>query len=173
MTAQLPVSALALGDNSIVLQLFLDQKGIAEQTLQVVRLDPSPGCEVQADFIRGVVLKNKKPVFPIGLFGHTLQCRLGEDGCTDDEEYLFKFLAEDIGFDTLVRSRRARNLAAFVKLAEKYGMDVITWSYPQANTRISEVKWRFREYDLEKLVLPEHIQQKPMRKMFPGKAGYV
>ncbi len=159
ITAQLPVSALALGKNNVEMKLLLDEKQLAAQKLQVVRLEPHSGCEVQADFIRGLVLKNKQPVFPVGIYGHSLQQRLGEDGCTDDEEYLFKFLAEDIGFDTLIRSKSSRNLAAYVRLAEKYGMDVVNWAYPPADTSMDRVQWNFRHYALEKLALPEHIQQ--------------
>ena len=52
-------------------------------------------------------------------------------------------------------------------------MDVITWSYPQADTYMNRIKGAFREYDLEKLVLPEHIQQamKNDKEFWSGKDG--
>jgi hypothetical protein len=162
ITAQLPVSALALGNNTVAMKLLLDEQQLAGQKLKIVRLEPRPGCEVQADFIRGLVLKDKKPIFPVGIYGYTLQQRLGEDGCTDDEEYLFKFLAENVGFDTVIRGSTSRNLSAFVKLAEKYGLNVINWAYPPADTSMDRVKWSFRHYDLDKLALPEHIRQAMM-----------
>ncbi|MGI6088023.1 MAG: hypothetical protein ACOYCD_08820, partial [Kiritimatiellia bacterium] len=99
--------------------------------LNLIRLEPRPGYETKADFIKGVVLKDNQPYFPIGLFGHTLQCRLGVNGSTEDDEDLFRFLAEDIGLNTIVRTRQSTNTVTFMNLAEKYGLNVITWTSPQ------------------------------------------
>jgi len=98
-------------------------------------LEPRPGYETKADFIKGVLLKDQQPIFPVGIIGHSLQSRLGVGGCVDDDESLFQYLAKDIGLNTLVRSTNT-NVPAFMRLAEKYGLNVITWTYSQGSPKL-------------------------------------
>ncbi|MGI6088300.1 MAG: hypothetical protein ACOYCD_10245 [Kiritimatiellia bacterium] len=131
MTLAIPLPKLAMGDNKVRVRVLIDGRELAAQTLNIVRLEPRPGYETKADFIRGALLKDNQPYFSIALFGHTLQRRLGMNGSKEDDEDLFRFLAEDIGLNTIVRIRSATNTVAFLSLAEKYGLNVITWTSPQ------------------------------------------
>ncbi len=131
MIPAVPLPALAIGDNMARVSVLLDERELAAQDVKIIRLAPRPGYETKADYIKGVILKDNRQFFPVGLFGHTLQRRLGINGCEEDDENLFRFLAEDIGLNTIIRSKSATNTAAFMNLAQKYGLNVITWTSPQ------------------------------------------
>lgn len=130
MTPAVPVAALSLGDNSVQLRVLLNGKELAAEKLNVMRLEPRSGYETKSDFIKGMLLKDGQPFFAIGICGHTLQQRLGLRDCNENDEAVFRFLAEDIGLNTIVRMRSATNLPAFMQLAEKHGLHVVNWSYP-------------------------------------------
>ncbi len=131
ITPAIPLSKLGQGVNEVKISILMDGNELAQQTVNIVRLDSRPGFETKADFIKGIVLKDGQPFFPVGLYGHTLQRRLGVNGSKEDDEELFRFLAEDIGLNTIIRSKSATNTVAFMHLAEKYGLNVITWTSPQ------------------------------------------
>ncbi len=131
MTPTIPLSALHIGDNAVTVRILKAGRELASKTINVVRLEPRPGFETKADFVRGVILKEQTPIFPIGICGHALQRRLGLNGCTEDDEALFKYLAEDIGLNMVVRGDGSTNAPAFMQMAKKYGLDVVTWTSPQ------------------------------------------
>ncbi len=125
MTPGVPVANLTPGDNAATVQVLVDGRILAKNTLNIIRLEPRPGYETQADFIKGVLLKDKQPLFPVGIASHPLQMRLGMRDCQENDETLFKYLAEDIGFNFITRDQTAKNTAAFMELAEKYGLYVM------------------------------------------------
>ena len=131
MTLAIPLSKLALGNNKVRVRVLMDGRELAGELLIISRLEPRTGYETKVDFIKGTLLKDNQPYFPIGLFGHTLQRRLGINGSKEEDEDLFRFLAEDIGLNTIVRMKSATNTVAFMNLAEKYGLNVISWTSPQ------------------------------------------
>ncbi|MGI6087965.1 MAG: sugar-binding protein [Kiritimatiellia bacterium] len=134
LTPTIPLAALQHGDNTVKVRILSDGRELASQTVNIVRLEPRPGYETKADFIRGVILKEQEPIFPVGIYGQSLQARLGVNGCQEDDEDLFRFLAEDIGINTIVNptdQKGATNTFAFMNLAEKYGLNVILWNSPQ------------------------------------------
>ena len=67
MTPEIPLRALKIGDNTVGIRIISDGKELASQKLAVQRLEPRPGFEVKTDFIKGVMLKDDKPVFPVGI----------------------------------------------------------------------------------------------------------
>lgn len=125
MTPSVPVDKLALGDNAATIRIVVDGRELAAKTLNIIRLEPRPGYETQADFIKGVLLKDKQPIFPVGIFATPLQVRLGQQESQENDEALFKYLAEDIGFNFVTRNRGVKNPEAFMELAEKYGLYVM------------------------------------------------
>ncbi len=131
-----PLSVLEYGDNTVMVRVFLDGAELAARPLNLVRLAPRPGYETKADFVRGVLLKDQEPFFPVGICGHNLQFRLGARGSQEDDEKIFKFLAQDVGLNLVVRSGGATNAAAYMDLAEKYGLMVITWNYSTFCTKL-------------------------------------
>ncbi len=131
MTPTVPVAKLVLGTNIVQVRLMLEGRELAAEPVTIVRLPPRPGHEVQADLLHGRLLKDKQPIFPVGMVGYALQMRLDIAGSTEDDEDMFKFLAEDIGLNCLVRSKTSKHTAAFMALAEKYGFYVINWTAPQ------------------------------------------
>ena len=128
MTADIPLAALALGSNAVTVRILAEGKELTSAALGVRRLTPRPGYETKVDFIKGVLLKDQQPIFPVAMMGHSLQSRFGVGGCADDDEAMFRYLANEIGFNAVVRST-GTNVPAFMRLAEKYGLNVITWSY--------------------------------------------
>ncbi len=135
MTLNLPLATLPLGETPVTVRVLLDGRELASAVRPVVRRAPRPGREVKADVLTGALLKDGQPMFPVGLVGHALQMRLGVAGSTDDDDAMFRYLAEDIGINTVVRSS-ATNLPAFLRLAEKYGLAVVTWSYSHGCTKL-------------------------------------
>lgn len=131
MTPTLPTSKLKIGENQVTVHAMLDGKELASRTLTMTRLEARPGYEVQADFIKGVLLKDKRPFFPVGIDAQTLQYQLDVNGRGDNDESLFKYLSENIGLNTVVRHAMSKNIPAFMNLAEKYGLNVINWASPQ------------------------------------------
>ncbi len=129
MTPAVPLSALKFGDNAVMVRVLLDGMELAARPINLIRLAPRPGYEAKADFTRGVLLKDQEPFFPVGICGHSLQFRLGARGSLEDDEEVFQFLADDVGLNLVVRSGGATNAAAFMDLAEKYGLMVVTWNY--------------------------------------------
>jgi hypothetical protein len=129
MAPAVPLSVLDFGDNKVMVRVVLDGAELAARPLNLVRLEPRPGYETKADFVRGVLLKDQEPFFPVGICAHNLQFRLGARGSLEDDGEMFKFLAEDVGLNLVVRSGGATNAAAFMDLAEKYGLMVVTWNY--------------------------------------------
>ncbi len=99
---------------------------LASKQLNVKRLDPRPGFEVKCDFIKGVILKDGRPIFPVGIYNNVKIY----------DENLFKFL-KDAGFTTLVNEHITKDPDAatlanaqaerFAQMAEKSGLDVIEW----------------------------------------------
>ncbi len=126
MTPGLPLNALQLGDNTVIARLIAAGQELAAKTLTVKRLDPRPGFEVKCDFINGAILKDGRPIFPVGIYNNVKIY----------DENLFKFL-KDAGFTTLVNEHITKDPGAaplanaqaerFAKLADKYGLDVIEW----------------------------------------------
>ena len=119
MTTEIPLGTLKTGENALELNIISDGKKIASAQLVVRRLEPRPGFEVKTDFIKGIMLKNDKPVFPVGICTHS---RGGKE--------LFKYLS-DVGFNLLVGSWEYKELAEFMRLTETYGMNVFAWTSPQ------------------------------------------
>ncbi len=161
MTVGLPVSGLAMGRQTVTVRVLLDGVELASQPVPVTRLEPRPGFEVQADRLRGVLLKNQEPFFPVGVYGHTLQWRLGVQNCEDDDEAMFRFLGEDIGLNLVVRSGSpaSAHLPRFMELAQRYGLQVITWTYPVAHAPMSMMRQRLGgRVDFSTLDLPESIR---------------
>lgn len=131
MTPEIPLAKLKEGENQVSIRLIAAGKNLATRDLIVRRLAPRPGYEVKLDFIKGIMLKNEQPFFPVGVYAHFLYPQPVEAGEECPAERVFKFLGEDIGMNTIVRVHGAEHLERFVDLADKYGLDVITWSYPQ------------------------------------------
>ncbi|MBT4818375.1 MAG: hypothetical protein HN742_09455 [Lentisphaerae bacterium] len=124
---EIPVDKLALGENALALSLSEGGRQLATTTIMLRRLKPRPGFEVKTDRFRGVVLKDGTPFFPVGIVMH---------GVTSKHEQVFKFLAEEIGFNTLVRSGTYKDSTyrsdlndaqAYMDLAVKYGFSVVNW----------------------------------------------
>ncbi len=160
MMVGLPVSDLAMGEQPVTLRLRLDGAELAAQTVPVVRLEPRPGYEVQVDRLRGVLLKDQQPFFPMGIYGHTLQWRLGVEGCPLDDEPMFRFLAEEMGLNVVCRVHGAQtNIPRFMELAERYGLRVITWTYPTVFWPMNMMRARLGgRVDFTSLDLPESIR---------------
>ena len=124
---EIPVGKLVIGENVLTVSLSDRDKELATADLRVRRLKPRPGFEVKVDYFRGVVLKDGVPFFPIGIVMH---------GVASKHEGVFKFLSEEIGLNTLVRSgtyldstyRSDLNDAkAYMDLAAKYGFSIVNW----------------------------------------------
>ena len=124
---QIPVQALAFGENALSVSLSERDRELATTSVTVRRLEPRPGFEVKADYFRGAVLKNGKPFFPVGLVMHSI---------TSKHEKVFRFLAEEIGLNTLVRSGTYEasdyrsdldDAKRYMDLAAKYGFSIVNW----------------------------------------------
>ncbi len=142
MTPEVPVDALRIGHNTLVVRLVSAGKELARRTLGIQRLTPRPGFEVKTDFIKGVLLKDGQPIFPVGIYVPLWSEQAWGDPASmagGGEEELFKYL-KDVGFNTLVNSHSINtnthyrsattNADMFARLADKYGMNVIEWIAP-------------------------------------------
>ncbi len=140
LATAIPLSALEEGDNPLTVRLLAGDRELAARPLTVRRLAPRPGREIKMDYARGIMLKDGQPLFALGIFGHTLQGRLDAGVCDDDDEYVFRHLGET-GLNTLIRTHGEKeNLDRYMRLAEKYGLNVITWSYPRVAHPLSTFK---------------------------------
>ncbi|MGI6088245.1 MAG: choice-of-anchor Q domain-containing protein [Kiritimatiellia bacterium] len=140
-TLAIPLSEFDFGENALDLQLVSGADILAEKRLTVRRHQPRPGYEVKADFSKGILLKNDKPVFPVGMsvahWDSNYAFKVEASG--NDQEEAIKYLGE-AGFTTLILENfckqpdtyqaRAADSALFASLADKYGMDVLDWSSP-------------------------------------------
>ena len=124
---EIPVSELAFGENVLALSLSDRGRELATANVSVRRLKPRPGFEVKTDSFRGVVLKDGVPFFPVGIVMHSI---------TSKHEEVFRFLSEEIGLNTLVRSgtyRESRwrsdldDAKPYMELAAKYGFSIVNW----------------------------------------------
>ncbi len=147
MTPEIPVDAFSIGHNPLIVRLISAGKELARRTLSVQRLEPRPGFEVKTDFIKGILLKDDRPIFPVGIYvplwsDHTWSNpESAAGGCEED---LFRYL-KDVGFNTLVNAHpmntnthcrsATTNTDIFARLADKYGMNVVEWVSPHPRTR--------------------------------------
>lgn len=124
---QIPVRRLALGESVLTLALSDGGRELATASVRVRRLKPRPGFEVKVDNFRGVVLKDGEPFFPVGMVMH---------GIMSKHEEVFKFLREEIGLNTLVRSGTYRestyrsdieDAERYMGLAARYGFSIVNW----------------------------------------------
>ncbi len=150
MTPKLPLKMLAPGDNQVDLRILVDGRELAARRVNVLRLTPRPGYETKADFIRGVVLKDQKPFFPVGICCHVLYGN-------EDDAWRFDFLKR-IGLNTLVKMRIATNTVSFMNLAEARGFNVITWNYPNVDHYMSALPKLFN-LDFQDLAVPARIKE--------------
>lgn len=127
MTPEIPAQAFGVGTNTLRLRMILEGKELATRELAVQKLEPRPGFEVKTDTLRGTLLKDDQPFFPLGIFGHTMGYGVSHRGYQNGEEDTFKFLSA-VGFNTLVRPVSYADPDMFLKLAAQYGMNVINWS---------------------------------------------
>ncbi len=139
MTPEIPIRSLKLGDNIVIVRLVAAGKELSAKTLTVKRLAPRPGFEVKTDSVKGVILKDGLPFFPIGIYTYPMGLEIAAGMSSDGEEAAFKLLG-DIGFNTLVRQKSYTNAAMFMQLADKYGMQVVDWSSPNPKP-MGYVKW--------------------------------
>ena len=124
MTPEIPLSALKIGENPVSLHIISDGNELAAQKITVNKLEPRPGFEVKADFVKGIILKDDKPFFPIGMFTAPL------GGEVAAQEEIFKLLS-DTGFNTVDRITGYTNIDMFMKLADKYRLTVRNLATPQ------------------------------------------
>ncbi len=129
-TLDLPLESLREGDNPVTVRLSAGGAELAARALTARRLPPRPGFEVKLDLLKGVMLKDGAPYFPVAIYTHFLYPKPAAPGEADPTEPVFKFLAEDIGLNTVVRLRAAEHLDRYVELARAYGLNVINWAYP-------------------------------------------
>ncbi len=139
MTPEIPVSALNPGANLVKVRLAAAGKELSAKTLVLKRLEPRPGFEVKTDSIKGVILKDGRPFFPVGIYTYPLGLGITTGMSADGEEATFKLL-KDVGFNTLVREKAYTNAAMFMQLADKYGMQVVDWMSPNPKP-MGYVKW--------------------------------
>ncbi len=128
---EIPLASLKEGDNALRVRLLADGRVLAARDLTARRLAPRPGYEVKLDYLKGCMLKDGQPHFPVALFAHFLYPQPVQEGVADPAEPVFKFLGKDIGLTCLVRTHGAEHLDRFMDLAAANGLDVITWSYPK------------------------------------------
>ncbi len=131
MTPEIPLARLQEGGNAVKVRLMAAGRELAVRELTARRLAPRPGYEVKVDYIKGIMRKDGQPYFCLGLCAHFLYPQPAQEGVEDPAERVFKFLAKDIGLNTLVRTAGAEHLDRFVELADRYGLNVISWKYPQ------------------------------------------
>lgn len=95
-TITVPLSMLSIGTNRITLNLIskTDDSVAAEIATTLRKLPPKPGGEVKTDRIKGIVLMNDKPIFPVGIY-------LFLRNTSRDYQTHFKNIA-DAGFSTMV-----------------------------------------------------------------------
>jgi len=131
MMPESPLRALKIGANTVEIHVISNGKELASKTLAVARLEPRPGFEVKTDFIKGIILKDDKPFFPVGIYTHNLGQYWDKLDIQDNDEGFFKFFS-DVGFNTLGRlGGMYKDVDMFMRLADKYGMNVINWSVPE------------------------------------------
>lgn len=160
MTAGVPLAELAEGDNLVKVRVVLEGRELAARSVNVVRLAPRPGYETKMDFINGVWLKDQKPIFPMGILANVVLKGQIKDNVREYNNAMFKYLAEDIGMNYLLRHQSNTDIPAFMAHAEKYGLNVINWKYPTVFHNMEEMKSALGDkVDFNKLDLPEHIKQ--------------
>ncbi len=124
MTLPVPLRDLAPGEQAVTVRLRADERDVAARTVTVVRLAPRPGREIKADFARGVLLKDGRPVVPVGIYASTLARPRGMVGSDPGDAALFHFLGQEIGLDLIVaRDATNANPRAFLELAAEHGLD--------------------------------------------------
>ncbi|MBT3374018.1 MAG: hypothetical protein HN742_30455 [Lentisphaerae bacterium] len=165
MTVAVPMSSLAVGSNTVAIQVLANGSVLTSQELVVQRLKPNPGHEVKLDFVKNAMLDNGRPIFPVGVFGHGLQYRLSPEGDDrlpwtnpEEEEALFEFLGRDIGLNLVIKNRQARHTESYMRLAEKHGLYVIPWSYP----RVAQPMGMIKPKELKALPLTETLKARAM-----------
>lgn len=123
LTLPIPVGKLQLGDNSIKLRILAEGCELAMCQLNIVRLEPRPGYEVKSDLARGVLLKDGKPIIPVGIYASTVVRPCGMIGSDASDKDLFQYLGREIGLNLIVaRDATNANLNAFIDLAEQCGL---------------------------------------------------
>lgn len=115
--AAIPLSRLELGRNQVKLAITSNGKELFSSAYEICKLPPNPGCEVKADFIRKVILKDGEPFFPIGIDMMSLDFAV-------DEEHIK--MMSDIGFNMIMPSANSPFPGnEGMELARKYNLQLI------------------------------------------------
>ncbi len=114
LTAVVPLAGLAFGRNPVHLSIMDAGREIYGADYEIIKLAPRPGCEVKADYIRKVLLKDGVPFFPLAMIAHHIR-----------HERHFQKLAE-LGFNT-VQICNVGDQPELVDLAAKHGLYVMDW----------------------------------------------
>ncbi len=125
MIIEVPVEKLKNGTSKVEVALLKNGKKFISRSVELKRYPLAPNG-VKIDNFNRVMLKNGKGFFPFGVF-------LGR--VRSEDEYLFKFLSEEIGMNTVIRVRRywknwpwmsdLKDLPNWMKIAQKYNLNVI------------------------------------------------
>ncbi len=116
-----PLHGLAYGEHNLAIA-WSDAGGniLAEQSFQLRKLPPNPGCEIKIDRAHGTALKDGRPILPFGLL---------QSGLTSQDDAYFKRMAE-AGFNTVVWWGRdwridPREYGAWLETARRHGLMVV------------------------------------------------
>ncbi len=125
LIAGLPLKDIKTGRHQARLSVMENGRELYGADYDIIKLEPKPGCEVKADFIRKTLLKDGEPYFMLAMVGHRIR-----------EERHFKKMAE-LGFNA-IHIMKVGEFPELADLAEKYGLQVVDWGLAKSDIKAWE-----------------------------------
>ena len=131
----LPLKDIPIGRHDLKIAFNIGGKELFSTKLRLRKLLPKPGLEWKVDRVNRIILKDGKPFFPFGVWGHCTEATL--------KEY------RKLGFNTIKPmglkyiQKTPENVPAAMKLAQKYGIHLLfrptVFSKPAKNPTIERL----------------------------------